>query len=376
MTAAEMPVPTVRVGWNWALAGLALVLCAAGLYAILTASSSFGDLSYGDSAFFVRRQAAGAAAGVFVAAWLASRRASVFRRLMGLPLWVLTMALMVAVFVPGLGNEVNGAQRWIDVGPVNFQPSELAKIATITMLASYLSANAGRLRDVLGVALPGLGYVLVPLILSVFQKDFGAVVLLLGLSFVLLVLAGLHLRWLIGLGGIAAFGLVALIFAEPYRLTRILTFTDPFADIRGAGYQIVQGWIALATGGPMGAGVGRGVAQRGFLPEAHTDMIAAVVGEELGVVGLGSLVFLMMLLVALSYRVAARARDLYGLLVAAGVGTLFASQAVINLGVVGGLMPAKGLVLPFLSYGASAVFVHVAAVGILLHIDRDTREAG
>ncbi len=370
---APSPVLT-RPGWDWGLVAIVGGLCIAGLLAILSASSAFADQNFRDPLYFVRRQGFGLVAGAVLAAWIVSMKRGDFRRRAAWPLWVTSVLLMAAVWTP-IGRSVNGAQRWIDLGPLNFQPSELAKVAVVLMLAHFLAANEGRLRDVVGVALPGLAFAFIPLLLAVSQKDFGAVVLIIGLAAVLLVLAGLHLRWLAVLAVFAGLGLVALILDEPYRAARITNFATPFAHAKEGGYQIVQGWIALATGGLTGAGVGGGVAQRGFLPEAHTDMIAAVVGEEMGAIGLAALVGGMILLALRTFRIARASKDLYGVLVAAGLGSLFAAQAIINLGVVGALLPAKGLVLPFFSYGASAAMVHVASIGILLRIDRQSREA-
>lgn len=162
--------------------------------------------------------------------------------------------------------------------------------------------------------------------------------------------------------------LALLVAAEPYRWRRILSFLDPYTYRETHGYQVIQGWIALATGGWTGSGVAIGVAQRGFVPEAHTDMIMAVVGEELGAIGFMLVVGLIGALVWRCFHVAIRAPDLFGMLASAGVGTMFATQAIINIGVVGGMLPAKGLVLPFLSYGASAAMVNAVAVGVVLKV--------
>jgi cell division protein FtsW len=271
------------------------------------------------------------------------------------------------------GHAAKGAQRWLSLGPMNFQPSELAKLALIVALAHYLSCNEGRLKDVMGVAVPGLSLAAPLITLIIFQSDFGTTVILIGLAGVLLFVAGLQKRWLVGGAGIAAIGLAGMIFTQPYRILRLVAFLDPFADPDAAGYQIVQGWIALATGGAMGTGVAAGVAQRGFLPEPHTDFISAVIGEEYGAVGWCVAVGLQMFLVWRILQVSERARDLFGTLVAVGVAALFGAQASINLGVVAGLMPAKGLVLPFLSYGASAVIVHVLAIGLVLRIGLESK---
>jgi len=252
------------------------------------------------------------------------------------------------------------------------QPSEFAKVALVLILSHYLANNRGRLKDIVGVGLPGMCLLTPLVILIIFQKDFGTTVILLGLSGVLFFVAGLQWRYIAG-GITAALGLlVLLVLAEPYRMKRLTSFTDPFADPDGAGYQVVQGWIALASGGVFGTGLATGVAQRGFLPEAHTDFISAVIGEELGAVGWMFTIVLILGLVWRGFLISTRARDLFGMLVATGITTMFAAQAVINMGVVCGLVPPKGLVLPFLSYGASAVLVHSLCVGLLLRVSLES----
>jgi cell division protein FtsW len=187
----------------------------------------------------------------------------------------------------------------------------------------------------------------------------------------MLFVAGLPWKWLGLGGGLAGSALAALIAVEPYRMVRLMSFVDPFKDQSGAGYQVVQGWIALATGGLFGQGMASGVAQRGFLPEAHTDFISAVVGEELGALGWAVMVLLFLSLVWRAFVIASRADNLFCMLIAVGLGSLIGAQCVINLGVVGGLMPNKGLVLPFLSYGASAAMAHSLVVGILLRVSME-----
>lgn len=361
-------------GWDWYLFGAVVALAAFGLLMILSASSADADRIYGDRFHYMVRQVVGLGLGVggasvvLLAPWRWLRRAV-------WPSYWLTLGLLGAVLSP-LGHSAKGATRWLALGPMNFQPSELAKLALIVALAHYLACNEGRLKDVIGVAVPGLSLVLPLVALIVFQKDFGTTVILVGLTGVLLFVAGLQKRWLVGGAGLAAVGLVAMILAEPYRIQRLTAFLDPFADPDAAGYQIVQGWIALATGGATGNGMAAGVAQRGFLPEPHTDFISAVIGEELGAVGWGLAVGLQMFLLWRILLVGERSRDLFGTLIAMGVASLFGAQALINLGVVAGLMPAKGLVLPFLSYGASAVIVHVLAVGLVLRVGLESqREA-
>lgn len=360
-----------RAPFDWPLLGITVVLAGLGLVMILSASSLEADAIYGNAVHYVGRQAVGLLGGAVVglaciaAPWGWVRRSA-------WPLYLATLALMLLVLSP-LGHSANGASRWISFGPVNLQPSEIAKPALIVLLSHYLACNEGRLRDVVGVVLPGMS-LLVPLLgLVVLQRDFGATVILLGLAGVLFFTAGLQWRWLVAGASCALAALVGLVVAEPYRVRRLVSFLDPFADPDGAGYQVVQGWIALATGGLSGTGLASGVAQRGFLPEAHTDFIIAVIGEELGAMGWALTVMLLVGLVWRGMVIAQRASTLFGMLVATGISTMFAAQAVINIGVVGGVLPAKGLVLPFLSYGASAVLVHSACVGLLLRISMEAR---
>lgn len=365
----ERATPAPRPGWDWPLVGIAATLAGFGLLMILSASSLGADATYGDALHFVTRQVSGIVAGGLAAA-LAMRLSWTALRKGAWPAYLGTLALLVAVMSP-LGHQAKGATRWIQLGPINLQPSEIAKLALIVILADYLANNRGRLKDVVGVGLPGMGLVL-PLVVSViFQKDFGTTVILLGLAGVLFFVAGLQWRYVVG-GAAAAVGLLGLLVVlEPYRIQRLVSFLDPFADPGDAGYQVVQGWIALATGGPFGTGLASGVAQRGFLPEPHTDFISAVIGEELGMLGWCLAVALQIGLVWRAMVIARKAPDLFGMLAAVGIGAMFGAQAFINLGVVGGVLPAKGLVLPFLSYGASAAAVHTLCVGLLLRISRE-----
>jgi cell division protein FtsW len=354
-------------GWDWPLFGITVALACLGLLMILSASSLSADATYGDSTHFVTRQAMGLAAGVLGSMVILSVPWSWIRR-GAWPVWLCVVVLLALVMSP-LGHEAKGAARWISMGPINLQPSEFAKPALVAVLAHYLANNEGRLRDVMGVVVPGVGVTLVPLLLLIlFQKDFGTTVILLGLAGTLLFVAGLKWRYIFSLGGLGTAGLALLVLLEPYRMRRLTSFIDPFADPDGAGYQVVQGWIALAAGGVGGTGLASGVAQRGFLPEAHTDFIIAVIGEEAGAVGW---ILTMMLVGGLVWRgicISLEGTSLFRTLLAVGITAMFAAQAIINVGVVGGVLPAKGLVLPFLSYGASAALCHTLCVGVLLRI--------
>lgn len=369
---AADPAPA-RSGLDWPLLGIAVVLACVGLLMITSASSLDADARYGNALHFAGRQGVALVAGL-VCAGLVLRAPWAWIRGSVWPVYAASLVALALVMTP-LGHSANGATRWISMGPVNIQPSEFAKLAVIVVLAHFLACNRGRLEDFVGVVLPALSLVVPVLVLVMFQKDFGTTVILTGLAGTLLFLAGLQWRYLFGLGAAAAGALALMIVVEPYRIRRLVSFLDPFADPDGAGYQVVQGWIALATGGLTGSGLASGVAQRGFLPEAHTDFISAVVGEELGAVGFAVMVLLLMGLVWRGLHIASRAPDLFGMLLASGIAVMFAAQAAINIGVVVGMMPAKGLVLPFLSYGSSAALCHTLCVGLLLRVSMEPAPA-
>ncbi len=347
----------------------AATLAGLGLVVIQSATAMQAAHDHGTAAHFVGRQAAGLALGLFGALLVGRAPPEVLRRLT-VPAYLSTLALLLLVATP-LGHTAGGATRWLAFGPIHLQPSEIAKLSVVGVLAHYLAFYRNRLDDVIGVALPGLGLVLPAIAMVVVQKDFGTVAILLALAGVLFVLAGLRWVWLLGGAGVVVAGLVGLVAMEPYRIERVAAFVDPHADAAGTGFQVVQAWIALATGGTFGVGLANGVVQRGFLPEVHNDFILAVVGEELGAVGIGIVVALELAIVAAGFAIAKRVTGpdeesaCFARWVAAGITVLFAIQATINIGVVGGVFPTKGLVLPFVSYGASAVAVHVTGIGIL-----------
>lgn len=355
---------------DWWLLSAVLLLLGYGILMILSASTLHADIEFGDPLRFVMRQSLGMSFGLGGLIALMIVPFSWLKRYA----WVAYTASLLGLFfclVPGIGHDVLGAWRWIKLGPINIQPSEFAKIALILVTASYLAANEGRLNDILGVGIPAF-LIAVPMIaLLMLEPDFGTTVITVALVGVLLFMAGLHWGWVVTMGvtGFVALSMAAVV--APYRLARITSFWDPFMDAENGGHQVIQGWIAMASGGMWGQGIASGIAQRGNLPEAHTDFISAVIGEELGVIGWVVLIALYLVLVWRGFGISARANSLFGTLVAAAVSTLLASQALINLGVVVGWMPAKGLVLPFMSYGASAVVAHLICIGLLLRVSME-----
>ncbi|HWR57475.1 MAG TPA: putative lipid II flippase FtsW [Thermodesulfovibrionales bacterium] len=288
-------------------------------------------------------------------------------------LLVLSLVLLVLVFVPKLGVTAGGARRWLRLWPSTFQPSELVKLSMVIFLARYMSSPSYRGDSfrcfIIPVALMGLFQ-----LIFLKQPDFGAAMSLCILTIAMLVLSGTRLRHIMLLGIILVPVSVKLLM-EPYRLKRILAFLDPWKDSQGAGFQLVQSFIALGSGGLTGIGLGESKQKLSFLPESHTDFIFSLVGEELGFIGVFSLVGLFLVLFLRGISIANRTKDLFGYYLASGLSMMIALQALINFSVTAGLVPTKGLPLPFVSYGGSSLLINMMAVGILLRLSRgeDTR---
>ena len=339
-------------------------LVAFGLVMVYSATSARAALANGDPGYYVKRQAIYAALGF---ALLFTCAKVPFRSLRALaPLLVATsLALLAAVLV--LGEAVNGARRWITFGPAVFQPSELAKLAIAVWAAAYLARRRPpqTLKELwrpVG-ALTGVYAVLLLL-----EPDLGTAIAIFVLLAGMLLVAGTPVRPLAaGLSIATAIG-IAAIWVEPYRRARVFAFLNPWHDAQGAGYQIVQAMIGLGSGGPFGVGLGQSVGKANYLPEAHTDMIFAVIGEELGLVGTTALIAAYVTFAYVGLRIALRCRDPFGKALAAGLTILVCAQAAINLAAVMGLAPLTGIPLPFVSYGGSSLIVALAAVGVLLNI--------
>jgi cell division protein FtsW len=281
---------------------------------------------------------------------------------------LVAFALLVLVLIPGLGREINGAQRWLGAGPLQFQPSEVMKLALVLHAASVLAARPKIARSIRGVAAPVIGVGGAAVLLIMAQPDLGTSLVICFTMAALLVAAGLPMRQL---GLVAAAGAVlVLLFAlfEPYRRARLTTFLNPWADAAGAGFQSVQGQIAIGSGGLFGLGPGQSVQKIFYLPEAHTDFILAVIGEELGVAGVCGLLFLYGMIGYAGLRTAKNAKGAYAKLLAGGLTSLILCQALLNVYAVLGLAPLTGVPLPFVSSGSTSLVVLLCAMGLLLNI--------
>ena len=346
------------------VAFLTLGLVAFGLVMVYSATSASAALGDGDPMSFLKRQAVYALVGV-VFMTLAARFDYHRLRYVAPPLVLAALVLCAAVLV--LGPPINGARRWFIVGPASFQPSELAKLALCLFAAAYLARRKppqtfGQLAKPLGI----LTAVFAGLI--VVEPDLGTTITLCGMMLAILLVAGVPVRLLLAASTLAvAMGLIA-IWIEPYRRARVFSFLDPWSDAQGAGFQIVQATIGIGSGGITGAGLGEGVGKVSYLPEAHTDMIFAVIGEELGLIGATLVIAAFALLVVTGFRIAMRCQDPFGKLLAAGITALVGGQAAINLAAALGIAPLTGIPLPFVSYGGSSLVVLLTGVGVLLNI--------
>jgi cell division protein FtsW len=338
-----------------------------GLGAILSASSVVGLRETGDGLFYFKRQIAWLVVGVVgmvVAAFVPLR----WWKKLALPLYLLTVALLVAVLF--LGVQVNGATRWLIVGPVSVQPSEIAKLATVVMLATVVSRremSMVRYRDFFAPVAATIGLV-GGLVMG--QPDLGTALLISAGAFAVLAASAVPLRHVIGTG-IAASGVAfALAVSSPYRWARVTGFLDLHSDPLGNSYQAVQGLVALGTGGLWGVGLGASRARWSFLPNAHTDFVFAILGEETGLVGSLAIVTMFAAFTVAGTLIALRCADRFGRLLAVGITTWLSAQAIVNIGGVIGLLPITGVPLPFVSSGGSALVVSLVGVGALVSVAR------
>jgi cell division protein FtsW len=368
-TARTPPAPAGRSGLFVALAFLVTVFNLLGLVMVMSASSVVALDEYGSSWYFVFRQAAWAGAGAVALVVVAHVDYHRWRRFAG-PFVLVSLVLLGLVLVPGIGVGANGATRWIGVGSLTFQPSELAKLAILVWVADLLSRRAAYMHNTRATLRPVIVVLAATATLVMLQPNLGTTMVIAAIALASCFVAGAPAG---PLAGWATFGLAAataLALAAPYRRARVLTFLDPWADPMDKGYQNIQSMVGLASGGIFGKGLGAGTAKWGFLPYAHSDFIFAVIGEELGLVGTAVVVGLFVLLGIIGIRIALHAPDRFGLLLAVGVTAWFCVQAFVNIGAVIGILPITGVPLPFVSAGGSSLVFGMAGAGLLLSVAR------
>jgi cell division protein FtsW len=349
------------------LAALVIALIGFGVVMVYSASAIEATVRHHDAQFFLKRQAAYAASAI-VTMWLISRLD--YRKLKPLTYPILgTVIAMLVLVVAGFGHKAGNAFRWIAIGPVHIQPAETAKLGIVLWLAYSLSKKADKIKSFSVGFLPHLIVVGILSVLCLKQPDFGSAVVLTFLTFTLMFVAGARLPYIAALTMFLGMGAVVLVRFSEYRFKRYLAWTDMENNRNDLAYQPFQSVMSFGSGGVSGLGLGRGL-QVLYLPEAHTDFVSAIIGEELGFLGILALCAAYMVIVSRGVKIALEAADDYGSFLAFGIATMFGVQALTNLAVAMAIFPTKGLTLPFLSYGGSSLLVNAAAVGILLSISR------
>jgi cell division protein FtsW len=357
---------------------LTLALVLLGLVMVTSASVSIASRETGQPFYYLERQLLLVGVGVACAAFVFSLRTEWLERASG-PLLAVALALLVLVLVPGLGHAVNGSRRWLRVAGVNFQVSELARVLVLVYLASYAVRREGQLRESLaGLAKP-LALLTLAGALLVVEPDLGAATVLFAAGFGLLFLAGARLRYVVAMMALAAGGFALLALGSSYRVRRLTTFLDPWADPWHSGFQLTQSLIAIGRGQWLGVGLGESVQKLFYLPEAHTDFLFAVLAEELGLIGVVLTLTLFLLLIWRAFHIARLASDAglkFPAYLAAGFGLWVGIQTFINIGVNMGVLPTKGLTLPLMSYGRSSLVVTLAWIGLLLRVYHEALREG
>jgi cell division protein FtsW len=349
---------------------LTATLCLLAFGAVMVYSSSSATTvlqGHGNGSGYLVRYLSYGAVGLVLMRVLARGGVAMVARMTG-PLLAISFALVLAVHVPHIGVSINGARRWLGAGPLQFEPSELLKLALVLYATTLLAKRPQRVNDVRDLAKPLLYVIGGACVLVATEPDIGTAMVIGFVAVAMLLVAGIPLRNLAIIVGIALGAVALYALVRPYARTRLTSFLNPWAHASGSGFQAVQGQIAIGSGGLFGVGPGQSVQKIFYLPEAPTDFILAVIAEELGVLGVSALLFLYGLIAYAGLRAARSARSLHSALLAVGTTSLIVSQAILNVFAVLGLAPLTGVPLPFVSYGSSSLIVMLAAMGILMNV--------
>lgn len=352
------------------------LLCLFGLVMLFSTSGPQGERLFGDPNHFIQRQLIWLMGGLILA-WIASNTDYHRWLVAAWPIFALTLLLLALVYMPGIGLNIKGSQRWIRL-PLGFtfQPSELAKFAVINLLAFWYGAKRRQRSSFKGgILYPGvlMGSML---LLIVFEPDYGATILIAGTGGLMMFVAGAPMLWLAPAGILAISGLGWLIWQNPQRMARIMAFLHPELYADREGYQLLHALYAFVRGGASGVGLGGSLQKQHYLPEAHTDFIYAIIAEEAGLLATGGVLALFVVFLLCGLRISGRAPDPAGRLMAFGITMLISFQAAINIGVVTGRLPTKGLPLPFISFGGTSLVMLLFMVGVLLNIARRSPNPG
>ena len=357
------------------LLGSAMILLAIGIVMIYSASAIYSFDRMGDSGYFIKRHLVYVGVGTLLAFWASSLDYKNLRK-HALPILGTAIGLLVFVLIPHVGHSTGGARRWFKVLGFSFQPSEFLKIALIFYMADYLERKCSSLNDLKRTVLPALFILGISAGLVLKQPDLGTAVTISLVIFILFFAAGFDIKYLLVIITGAVPALAYLMLAKPYRRKRILAFFHPWDDPRGVGFQIIQSFLALGSGGIFGVGLGKSQQKLFYLPESHTDFIFSIIGEELGFIGASSVVVLFIVFIFAGMVIVFRARNRFSQLLGLGLISLISFEAMINIGVSIGALPTKGLSLPFISYGGSALLANTIALGLLVNISKELPQEG
>jgi len=347
----------------------AVILICIGTVMIYSASSIYALERYNDGTFFLKRHLVFLFIGIVLAFFSMSLDYKILRKWIK-PALIVSFLLLILVLVPGIGREVAGARRWFRFKFISFQPSEFVNLVMIVYLADFIARKTKYTSSFWRGFVPPMSILGVCSLLILMQPDLGTVIALGTAALIMLFLAGSKLSYLLSviLGGLPLLGI--LILSVPYRRMRILSFLNPWLDPKGSGFQIIQSQVALGSGGIFGVGLGRSRQKLFYLPAAHTDFIFSIIGEELGLLGTIGVITLFIIFIRQGSKIIKNAPDKFGHFLACGLVTMISLKALINIGVSAGMLPTKGLPLPFISYGGSSFVFDLVSVGLLLNIAR------
>lgn len=348
---------------------VSIILICVGIVMIYSASSIYALERYKDGFFFLKRHISFLAIGILLTFLVMLVDYRKFKK-WSKPLLIVSLLLLVLVLIPGLGREVAGARRWFRYKFLSFQPSELANLALIIYIADFISRKSGALKSFAKGFLPPMIVLGAVSLLILMQPDLGTTVSLGAVVFIMLFVARVRMTYLLSLVLISLPALYFLIFSVPYRRARILAFLNPWSDPHGSGFQIIQSQVSLGSGGLFGVGLGHSKQKLFYLPAAHTDFIFSIIGEELGLIGTVGVIILFIIFIQQGLKIVKNAPDKFSYFLALGLILMISLKAIINIGVSCGILPTKGLPLPFISYGGSSFIFDMVSVGILINIAR------
>ena len=340
-----------------------------GIVMVYSTSAIHAREVYGDSTYFLKRHLIYVAVGLAASVWVMGLEPELIRKWVK-PFLGITLFLLLAVLVPGIGHKVSGARRWFRIWMFSIQPSELAQLSVVMYVSDVLSRKRAQLENFFQGVMPPLMVLGVSLVLILAEPDLGTSVALAVVVLLLLFIAGVRPGYLLPLFLSALPALIGLIIMKPYRLRRVMAYLNPWADPEGSGFQLIQSLVALGSGGLFGRGLGESRQKLFYLPAAHTDFIFSVMGEELGFIGLVLILFLIGLMIWYGVRLSLQSPDGFGVYTGLGIVSLFAFATLVHVGVTTGAIPTKGLPLPFISYGGTSMVINMVSIAVLMNVTR------